>query len=232
MYYKELNRTLRDLCLDALLAHPLQAISIPLQKFRVAADSWSAYQFSGQALLRNQIDAYTADTWIFNFLGKGLTGAPLDEPAMRAFITAHYLPAGVAWLTALQSAWNNATLWCRTPDRPLPRDRWVHDFAGGVPGGLRTMPGLPLFYPVALLGMLAAMIASHPARRLHLAWVPVMLLIWYAATFVGVTNARYRFAFEPFCFIYICLLADFLFRLPQQNPSPEKQPLKAATNPD
>jgi len=213
MYYKVLNRTLRDLCLDAVLAHPFQAMAIPLQKFRVAVDSWSAYQFSDQALHRNQIDAYTADKWLFDFLGKGLTGAPLDEPAMRAFITAHYLPADVAWVGRFQAAWNNATLWCRTPDRPLPRDRWVHDFAGGVPGGLKVMPGLPWFYPIALLGMLAAMIASHPARRLHLAWVPVMLLIWYAATFVGVTNARYRFAYEPFCFIYLCLLADSLTRI-------------------
>jgi uncharacterized membrane protein YqjE len=214
-YYKVLNRTLRDLCLDAILAHPVEAMRIPLEKFRTAVDSSSAYQFNEQALHRNQVEAYLADKdkAMFQALSAGMTGRPLDEAAMRDFVAAHYRPERVAWLGKFQGAWNNAIVWWRAADRPSRHTRWVHDFAGGVPGGLEVMPGLPWFYPVALVGMLAAMIWPGPARRVHLAWAPVMLGVWYAATFVGVTNARYRFAYEPFCFVYGCLLLDCAARI-------------------
>lgn len=213
-YYPVLNRTLRNLCLDALLAHPVAAIAIPLQKFRLAVDSWSAYQFTEQALGKNQLEAYTAgkDQQMYVFLARGLTGQTLDDAGIRSFIQANYRPQGVAWMSAMQGAWNGALIWCRTPDRPAKHERWVHDFAGGVKGGLDMVPGVPWFYPAALAGMLGAMIWRGRMRRVHLAWAPVMLGVWYAATFVGVTNARYRFAYEPFCFVYLCLLADLAGR--------------------
>ncbi len=218
-YYKVLNRTLRNLCLDALLAHPLEAIAIPFQKFRLAVDGWSAYQFSEQALHRNQFDAYEAakDKAIFQALESGLTGRTLDQPGLQAFVEAHYDPERLAWFGKFQGAWNSALIGCRTADHPARHQRWVHDFAGGVPGGLQVMPGLPWLYPVALLGMLAAMLWPAPARRVHLAWVPIMLGVWCAATFVGVTNARYRFAYEPFCFMYVCLLGDCIPRFLRKN---------------
>jgi hypothetical protein len=219
MYYKVLNRTLRNLCLDALLAHPAKAIGIPFEKFRVAVDSWSAYQFNEPALHKNQIDAYMSgkDKLMFAELTKGMTGQRLDEAGVRAFVAAHYRPEKVAWFGKFQGAWNGALIWWRTADLPSRHERWVHDFAGGVPGGLQVMPGLPWFYPVALLGMLAAMVWPDPARRVHLAWAPVMMGVWYAATFVGVTNARYRFAYEPFCFVYVCLLGDYALRMWRRN---------------
>jgi hypothetical protein len=207
-YYLALNRTLRDLCLDAILAHPIQAIGIPLDKFRTASDCWSAYQFNTQALQVNQPAAYESDPWLYQVLGKGLTGSPMDATSMQSFIESRYSAARVAWLTTLQTTWNNATIALRTPDRPAHHPRWVHDFAGGVPGGLQVMPGIPWFYLLAIAAMLAAIALPHPFRRFHIAWVPIMLAVWYAATLVGVTNARYRFAYEPFCLLYILLLAD------------------------
>jgi hypothetical protein len=214
-YSKVLNRTLRNLCLDAILAHPVEAIGIPLQKFRLAVDSWSAYQFNEQALHRNQVEAYMADKdkWMLNDLAKGMTGRTLDQAGMQSFVETHYRPERLAWFGKFQAAWNDALIWCRTADQPSRHQRWVHDFAGGVPGGLQVMPGVPWIYPAALLGMLAAMIWPDPARRVHLAWAPVMMGVWYAATFVGVTNARYRFAYEPFCFVYVCLLGDCALRI-------------------
>ncbi len=215
VYYKLLNKTLRNLCLDALLAHPREALRIPIEKFRLAVDSWSAYQFNENALHRNQVDAYEAakDKAMFSELEKGLTGEALDDAGMRTFVAAHYDPARLAWLGKLQGAWNGALIWWRTADRPARHPRWVHDFAGGISGGLEMMPGMPWFYVIALAGMLVAMIWPGPTRRVHLVWAPVMLGVWYAATFVGVTNARYRFGYEPFCFVYVCLLADRVFQI-------------------
>jgi len=224
LYYKELNKTLRNLCLDAILAHPGTALGLPLEKFRLAVDSSSAYQFSEQALQKNQFEAYTADKdkSLYGALTKGLTGMQLDQAGVQAFIAAHYQADRVAWLGWLQGAWNDGLIWWRTADRPLSHQRWVHDFSGGVPGGLRVMPGFPWYYLVALLGMVAAMVRPGWTRRVHIAWAPVMLLVWYAATFVGVTNPRYRFAYEPYLFIYVCLLADSLISLTTQFQTPGK----------
>ena len=209
-YTKVLNATLKNLCLDALMAHPAQAMTIPLKKFQAAVDSWSGYQFTPRALSKNQVDAYESDPWMFALV----TGrATQDEAVIQGFVEARYRPDKVAWLGNLQGAWNDALIFWRTADRPARHPRWVHDFAGGIRGGLAVMPGMPWFYPLALLGMLAAMLCPHPSRRVHLAWVPVLLAVWYAATFVGVTNARYRFAYEPFCFVYVCLLVDCFGRI-------------------
>lgn len=207
-YYRELNKTLRDLCLEAILAHPVQAAAIPFQKFRLAVDCWPAYRFDAGALYRNQKNTYHSDAQMYAALGRGLTGKTLDEPGEEAFVQEHYHPESVAWLGRYQAAWNNATIYWRTADRPAVHTRYVHDFAGGVPGGLAAAPGLPWFYPLAALGMLSALVCPRPSRCVHWAWVPVMLAVWFGATFVGVTNARYRFAYEPFCFIYLCLLLD------------------------
>ena len=212
VYYKVLNSTLLKLSIDAILAHPMQALAIPLQKFRVAVDSWSAYQWGEKDLHENQIHAWNADPWLIDVLGKGLTGSRMDAPSVATFVQAHYSIGSIAWMDSFQAQWNDAMIAWRTPDRPARHERWVHDFAGGVSGGLGVMPGVPWFYPAALLGMLAAMVWPHPSRRFHIAWVPVLLAVWYAATFVGVTNARYRFAYEPFCFVYLFLLFDFLVR--------------------
>ena len=209
-YYRVLNGTLRNLCIDAMLAHPAEALAIPLQKFRAAVDSWSAYRYTPEALGRNQVDAYLSDKWLYESLGRGLTGQALDEAGMRDFVARHYAAANVAWLDEWQGAWSNGLIALRSADRPARHQRWVHDFAGGVAGGLSVMPGLPWFYPVALLGMAVAMAWPRGSvRRVHVAWAPVMLAVWFAATLVGVTNARYRFAYEPFCFVYVCLIFDY-----------------------
>ena len=214
-YTRVSSSMINELCLDAILAHPLEALGIPVQKFRVACDSWSAYQWKDHDLQHNQVAAYQAgkDGIMFVFLAKGLTGHAMDTAGEADFVRTHYPAERVAWFDKFQEGWSNAMIGLRTADAPSRHERWVHDFAGGVPGGLAVMPGVPLFYPLALLGMLLAMAWPDPSRRAHLAWAPVMLGIWYAATLVGVTNARYRFAYEPFCFIYLCLLADRVARI-------------------
>jgi hypothetical protein len=212
-YYRVLNGTLRDLCLDAVMAHPVAAFGIPVQKFRAAADGWSAYQWTEEALQKNQVNAYLSDKWMYEVLGKGMRGSAMDEEGMRDFVGRNYQATRVAWVTGMQRGWNEGMIWARTADAPARHERWVHDFAGGVAGGLAVMPGVPWFYMLALVGMLLSMAWPPEARRVHVAWVPVMLGVWYLATFVGVTNARYRFAYEPFCFVYMCLLGDCVARV-------------------
>jgi hypothetical protein len=46
------------------------------------------------------------------------------------------------------------------------------------------------------------MLIPGPLRLVQTAWIGAMLFTWYAATMVGVTNARFRFAYDPVCYAY------------------------------
>jgi hypothetical protein len=50
--------------------------------------------------------------------------------------------------------------------------------------------------------MVIAMATSGSLQRFHIAWLLCMGGTWFAVVLTGVVNPRYRFAFEPFCFLY------------------------------
>jgi len=90
------------------------------------------------------------------------------------------------------------------------KKRWVHDYVDGIPGGLEMNPGMPFFYILAFAGMVATMLRSGQLRESQIAWVLATLFVWWCATLVGVTNARFRFVYEPFCILYLFILLDCL----------------------
>jgi len=71
-----------------------------------------------------------------------------------------------------------------------------------IPNPEKVIPGIPAYFLAAFAGMLAAMFIPGPLRWVQTAWILAMLFTWYAATMVGVTNARFRFAYDPVCYIY------------------------------
>jgi len=137
-----------------------------------------------------------------NILSVGLTGRRLDAVGLQAFIPAHYNPDRMAWFTNYEIAWSTASVALRLPDRPAVQPRWAHDFISVVPRPEWVVPGIPLYFLVAFAGMLAAMLIPTPLRLVQTVWLLAMLFTWYSATMVGVTNARFRFAYEPICYIY------------------------------
>ena len=207
----ERARLLRALSLEILRARPVEVLELPLIKFRLSVDAWSAYCFNEEYLHQRQWLALTNPEWMAPVLSKGLTGYNQTPEMLWDWVNSHYDAERVQWFTNYQAFWNNAVLYFRTPDRPTKYKRWVHDFFGGVAGGQKTIPGIPYFYPLALVGMLAASLRWRHFGCFHLMWAGCMLAIWYTAMMVGVTNGRFRFAYEPFCALYILLLLECLF---------------------
>ena len=121
---------------------------------------------------------------------------------MLQFSLAHYDPARMRWFTEYEQAWSAWSIAARLPDRPAPQPRWAHDFISMIPHPENVMPGIPLYFLAAFAGMLAAVFIPSALRLVQAAWILAMLFTWYSATMVGVTNARFRFAYDPVCYVY------------------------------
>lgn len=193
----------RHLSVEILERRPLDVMVTPLVKFQLASDGWaSGADFGPHALLEKQPQAIRRLGGEVNVLGVGLTGRKLDQAGMQAFVPAHYDPAGMAWFTRYEEAWSSWSIAARLPDRPAAQPRWAHDFISVIPNPENVIPGIPVYFLLAWTGMVAAMCMPGPLRLVQTAWILAMLCTWYAATMVGVTNARFRFAYDPVCYLY------------------------------
>jgi hypothetical protein len=200
---EQISAVERGLCVEILERRPLDVILRPLVKFQLASDGWaSGADFGQHALLEKQPEAIRRLHDEVNVLGVGLTGTQLDQAGMQQFVIDHYDPARMRWFTAYERAWSAASIALRLPDRPAPQPRWAHDFISMIRNADTVIPGVPVYFLLAWAGMLAAMLIRTPLRWVQAAWILAMLFTWYVATMVGVTNARFRFAYDPVCYIY------------------------------
>ena len=198
---EQISVTERRLCLEILERRPLDVILRPLEKFQEACDGWaSGADFGRHALLEKQAEAVQRLHDEVNVLSVGMTGRQLDQAGMQQFVVAHYDPARMRWFTGYEWAWSDWSIAPRLPDRPAAKPRWAHDFVSRIPD--TVMPGVPAYFLLAWAGMLAAMLIPTPLRLVQTAWILAVLFTWYTATMVGVTNARFRFAYDPVCYIY------------------------------
>ena len=193
----------RHLSVEILERRPLDVLLTPLVKFQMASDGWaSGADFGPHALHEKQAQAvHRLGRWV-DVLGAGLTGEKLDQAGMQQFVQTHYDPARMAWFTDYERAWSRLSIAVRLPDRPAVRPRWAHDFISMIPEPEKVIPGVPAYFILAWAGMLAAMSIPGPCRLVQTAWIAAMLFTWYVATMVGVTNARFRFAYDPVCYAY------------------------------
>jgi len=210
------DEIMKAICLEILRERPWAVFILPFQKFRLAVDGWTSYAFNERYLRSRQFEAAKKSEWMFQRLGSLLTGESVHtEDDMKRFIYSHYDADRVAWFGDYQGAWSRAINHFRTADEKPLKPRWVHDFFGGIHGGRKMIPGVPFFFLLGLAGMLAAILRWQRFGLFHLTWVSIMLFTWYAATLIAVTNARFRFAYEPFCLIYAFLLFDVLIEAAQ-----------------
>lgn len=193
----------RHLCVEILERRPLDVLMTPFVKFRMACDGWaSGADFGQHELMEKQPAAINRLHDEVNVLGKGLTGAQMDNAGLQTFARTHYDVAGMRWFSAYERAWSAASIALRLPDEPAAEPRWAHDFISVIPRAWTIIPGVPVYFLLAFAGMGAALFIPGPLRWVQAAFILAMLLTWYAATMVGVTNARFRFAYEPFCYAY------------------------------
>jgi hypothetical protein len=207
----------RSLSVEILKRRPLEVLLTPLVKFQAACDGWaSGADFGEHALHEKQLQAIQRLGGMVDVLGVGMTGTKLDQAGMQQFALAHYDPDRMRWFSDYERAWNFWSIAARLPDRPAAEPRWAHDFITVNPGPTelepgtgrlirhpeKVIPGIPVYFLAAFAGMLAAMFIPGPCRRVQAAFIAAMLFTWYSATMVGVTNPRFRFAYEPFCYAY------------------------------
>jgi hypothetical protein len=193
----------RHLCIEILTRRPLDVFLTPFVKFQLATDGWSSgADFSPHFLYDKQYEAIRRLHDSVPTLSPGLTGQQLDETGMIRFARTHYYPPGLRWFTDYEAAWSTASIAIRLPDRPAPEPRWAHDFISVLPNPESTIPGIPAYFLLAFAGMLAVLFIPGRQRLVQAAFLGAMLFTWYVATMVGVTNARFRFAYEPICYMY------------------------------
>jgi hypothetical protein len=67
---------------------------------------------------------------------------------------------------------------------------------------------MPFYYLIGFLGMLVVFLRPGRLRAFHFAWVATVLGGLYVCSMIGVTNARFRFVYEPFILLYFFLFFD------------------------
>lgn len=184
----------QKLAVEAACHRPLTLPLIAANKFLQSLSGSTSGGFTGYWVLEKQYKSYLRKKWMLQIM-KGLTGRELHHPGeVIAFINQAYRPLHPDWFAALQRAWNSLTLHARvTPDRHYPTAK---------------IPGAPLFFVLAGLGMLVAMLRRGALQVFHIPWVLALGGVWVAVLLTGVVNARYRFVFEPFCVLYALLFFD------------------------
>jgi len=226
----------RRLCIEILTRRPLDVIVTPFVKFQMATDGWaSGADFSAHFLYDKQFEAIRRLHDEVKVLSPGMTGSQMDEDGMIQFARTHYYPPGMRWFTDYETAWSASSIALRLPDRHAPQPRWAHDFISVIPDPENVIPGIPAYFLLAFAGMLAAMLIPGRNRLVQVAFLGAMLFTWYVATMVGVTNARFRFAYEPFCYMYAVAALVWAVAgihwliIGRKHPRPPRQPASPCT---
>lgn len=174
----------QKLAIEACLHQPWALPRLAFTKFRYALRGATSVGYS-EPRLQEKLEVGFRRKGLLKTLSVGLVGRPLsNDEAIDDFIRANYRP--FSWYPWLDLVWRRCT-------------------AGIWRGPASELPSLPVFFLLALAGMAVAALTPGRYRALHASWVLTLLTLWFAVLLTGVDNPRYRFLFEPFCFIYIFL---------------------------
>lgn len=197
---KKVNALCLKLAIETARAHPFQLPGIVLVRFLARIDDDSGGQFLNHDVQTRQYRALVRGERRNGVLGAGLAGVPLDtDNAISGFIYQHYDERRVAWYNRWETFWMDAISALRLPDI-----RYSAEY---------QLPGLPLFYVVALLGAVVMALAGQSTRTFHRAFLPVLGGVWFTVTLTGAIMPRYRFVLEPFWLLYFFACADGIARL-------------------
>ena len=122
-------------------------------------------------------------------LGPGLIGSPLDTPEQsRAFVDAHYDLDKAEWFNRLEAGWQSTVDSFHLPDTHY--------------SDTYTLPGLPVYHLLGMLGALTALFRPGGVRRFHRGFVPVMFGAWFVVMLTAAVIPRHRFVWESFWLLY------------------------------
>ena len=169
------------------------------RKFRAVAVESPAGDFDDDWLIDKQSGAFLGNVPLLAHLGQGLAGETLsNEKEIEAFMERNYRV--IPWFNRLNVEWITAVNRWRFPDAQVR----------AVPGksAAFTYWGVPYYFLVGAIGLVAAMLRRGELRAFHLSWGLAMIGFFYVIMLTANVRPRFRFVFEPFWFIYIALLAE------------------------
>lgn len=166
---------------------------LALLKFRLKARDTPAGLFDRPLLFEKQRGTYLEDFDDLQVLGPGLLGVALpDEIVLHTWIDQHY--AVVPWFNRLSVRWLAAV------------NRWHLPDAQYSPSFVN--PGVPLYFVLGGVGLLATMLRRGKEQRFHVAWGLTLLGFFLVIMLTANVRPRFRLVFEPFWFLYIALLLE------------------------
>lgn len=188
------NRFCTQLAAETCRRRFFQLPSYFYYKFRSTAMQSPAGLMDHDWLLDRQASAYSDDSDTTFKLARTLTGQPLlSNDAYKEWLHAHYQE--VPWFNALSDSWSNHVNALRMPDAVF---------------GTNLLYGIPFFFLLPPLGVIAMMFRRGRLRLFHIAWGLALLAFFYTIILTASAKPRFRFVFEPFWLIYLGLLLDSL----------------------
>lgn len=185
----------KETCLKNVHALP----ALALAKFRAVANESPAARFDNPLLFGKQREAFVDSLARVLRLSRGLIGSSIhDEDELNRWIDTHY--GEIGWFNELNDRWLAVVNAARLPDARYP-------YPESIMGWL-IVPGVPLYFIAALLGVLAMMLRRGQLQPLHIAWGLTLLGFFFTIMLTANVRPRFRFVFEPFWFIYVALLIE------------------------
>lgn len=115
---------------------------------------------------------------------------------LQAYLREAYTPFEPDWLTVYSDRFQEALLVWRLPDTLIP--------------GAEEIPGMPILFLLAVLGLLAQGIREGRGLNYFLLWLGAVLFMAFVLSLTGSNKGRFRIVFEPFLFLYALALVDVL----------------------
>ncbi|HEV3408828.1 MAG TPA: hypothetical protein VG095_00915 [Chthoniobacterales bacterium] len=185
----------KETCRRNLFRLPAHAFA----KFHAVATEAPNDPFDEHILLEKQREALHAAGKRAFRLSRGLTGQTLsDEAAIDQFVHSNYRE--VPWFNRWQQIWLAAVNRLRLPDN------YVADPTS--PAAPRRIPGLPLYFVAAALGLIAAAIPSRRLQPFHVAWGLAFVGFFFVLMLTANVRPRFRFVFEPYWFLYFAVFVE------------------------
>ena len=189
---EQADRVARTLALETCLHAWWRLPALALQKFRASASEPPAGEFSEAWLIERQWRRLRNGWEWMSRNAHQLYGRPfatLEE--YGEFIRSNYRASQVRWFESWSGVWNSIY------EPKLRATRFPN----------HKLEGLPFIYLLALAGMIATLAAGR-LRSFHLAWITMLLGLWFVIMVTANERARFRLVFEPFIFLYLLALAD------------------------
>lgn len=174
---------------------------IAWHKFRHVATEAPSGNFNKRYLFTKQGEAMRSADELMARLSPALAGVSLATGEdFDRFIASQYRE--LAWYDTLWDRWLAAVNTVQFPESVYQTRE-----------GEFRYPGVPLLYFVAALGLFSTMLRRGVLRPFHVCWGLTLVGMLFVIMVTGNVRARFRFAFEPFWFIYAALLLENCWRL-------------------